>query len=38
MFSITVGAGLVTGVLNTAIGSSDKYTTFTSGTGTITFS
>lgn len=38
--TVTVGSGLTTGVLNgTVSGSStDKYTTFTNGTGTITFS
>ena len=38
--TVTVGSGLTTGVLNgTVSGSStDKYTTFTGGTGTITFS
>ena len=37
-YSITVGAGLITGVLNQAVGVGEKYTTFTEGTGTITFS
>ena len=37
--SVTVGAGLSTGVLNgTVSGGTDKYTTFTLGSGTITFS
>jgi hypothetical protein len=37
--SIIVGSGLSTGVLNgTVSGGTDKYTTFTGGTGTITFS
>ena len=37
--SITVGSGLSTGVLNgTVSGGTDKYTTFTLGSGTITFS
>ena len=37
-YDITVGSGLTTGQLNTAVGSGEKYTTFTGGTGTITFS
>ena len=38
-YSVTVGSGLITGVLNgTVSGGTDKYTTFTAGTGTITFS
>ena len=37
-YSINVGAGLFTGVLNQAVGVGEKYTTFTAGTGTITFS
>ena len=37
-YSITVGAGLNTGVLNQAVGVAEKYTTFTAGKGTITFS
>ena len=38
-YSVTVGVGLSTGVLNgTVSGGTDKYTTFTAGTGTITFS
>lgn len=37
--SITVGAGLTTGVLNATVsGGTDKYTTFTAGTGDITWS
>lgn len=36
-YNITVGSGLTTGTLNTTVGSSDKYTTFTAGTGSITF-
>ena len=37
-YNISVGAGLVTGVENgTVSGGTDKYTTFTSGSGTITF-
>jgi len=36
--SVTVGSGLSTSILNgTVSGSTDKYTIFTSGTGTITF-
>lgn len=35
--TLSVGAGLTTGVLNQTVGS-DKYTTFTAGTGTISFS
>lgn len=38
VYSITVGAGLVTGVLNQAVGTDEKYTIFTAGSGTITFS
>ena len=36
----TVGSGLTTGVLNATVAgsSTDKYTTFINGTGTITFS
>lgn len=37
-YDITVGSGLTTGTLNAAVGSDEKYTTFTAGTGTITFS
>ena len=37
-YSITVGAGLITGVLNQAVGAAEKYTTFTAGTGNIQFS
>jgi hypothetical protein len=37
-YDITVGSGLTTGTLNTAVGSNEKYTTFTAGTGTISFS
>jgi len=38
-FTLVVGAGsLSTGQLNTAIGSDEKYTSFTGGTGTISFS
>lgn len=36
-YDITVGSGLTTGQLNTTVGSGEKYTTFTAGTGTITF-
>ena len=36
-YNITVGSGLTTGTLNTTVGSNEKYTTFTGGTGTITF-
>jgi len=36
-YDITVGSGLTTGQLNTAVGSNEKYTTFTGGTGNITF-
>ena len=36
-YDITVGSGLTTGQLNTAVGSDEKYTTFTGGTGNITF-
>ena len=37
-YSITVGAGLTTGVLNQAVGAAEKYTTFIAGTGNISFS
>ena len=37
IYNITVGSGLITGTLNAAVGSDKKYTTFTGGTGTITF-
>ena len=37
VYDITVGSGLITGTLNTTVGSNEKYTTFTGGTGTITF-
>ena len=37
-YDITVGSGLITGTLNTAVGSGEKYTTFTGGTGNISFS
>lgn len=39
-YTITIpgGSGLITGQLNTAVGSNEKYTTFTGGTGTISFS
>ena len=36
-YDITVGSGLTTGTLNTAVGANEKYTTFTAGTGSITF-
>ena len=36
-YDITVGSGLITGTLNTSVGADEKYTTFTAGTGTITF-
>lgn len=36
-YDIAVGSGLTTGTLNTAVGSGEKYTTFTAGTGNITF-
>ena len=36
-YDITVGSGLTTGTLNTSVGTNEKYTTFTAGTGTITF-
>lgn len=38
VYDITVGSGLTTGTLNTTVGSDEKYTTFTAGTGTISFS
>jgi len=34
---IPTGSGLITGQLNTAVGTDEKYTTFTGGTGTISF-
>ena len=37
-YNITVGSGLTTGQLNTSVGTNEKYTTFTAGTGTISFS
>ena len=37
-YDIVVGSGLTTGQLNTTVGSNEKYTTFTGGTGNITFS
>lgn len=38
-FTLTVGTGsLTTGQLNTAVGTDEKYTTFTGGTGKISFS
>ena len=38
-FTLTVGTGsLTTGQLNTAVGTDEKYTTFTDGTGKISFS
>ena len=37
-YDITVGSGLITGTLNTSVGSNEKYTTFTGGTGNISFS
>ena len=36
-YNITVGSGLTTNVVNQSIGSNEKYTTFTAGTGSITF-
>jgi len=36
-YNITVGGGLTTGALNTAVGSNEKYTTFIAGTGSIVF-
>ena len=36
-YDITVGSGLTTSALNTAVGTNEKYTTFTAGTGSITF-
>jgi len=37
-YNITVVSGLTAGTLNTSVGSNEKYSTFTAGTGTITFS
>ncbi len=37
VYDITVGSGLTTGTLNTTVGSDEKYTTFTGGTGNIQF-
>ena len=37
-YNITVGSGLTAGTPNTSVGSNEKYSTFTAGTGTITFS
>lgn len=36
--TLTASAGLTTGVLNQAVGGSERYTTFTAGTGTVSFS
>ena len=36
-YDIAVGSGLTTSVLNSAVGTDEKYTTFTAGTGSITF-
>ena len=37
-YNITVGSGLTAGTLNASVGSNEKYSTFTAGTGTISFS
>ena len=36
-YNITVGSGLTTGQLNTSVGTGEKFTSFTAGTGSITF-
>ena len=36
-YNITTGGGLTTGILNATVGSNEKYTTFTAGTGSIVF-
>jgi hypothetical protein len=36
--TLTASAGLTTGVINQAVGGSEKYTTFTGGNGTVSFS